>query len=163
MCCLILVIVSASPALGVGANKGMPQKEVTELKQGVHPLARGQGFVSGTENHWQVMAMAEVLWTFCILACFKFPLCTVSTLFVVCLGVLSARTGQTPGAQCALRGCWLCGGTGVAAVAVNVDGGRNKKEQKEGAGNQKESPACTQCGARTHDHKIKSLALCRLS
>ena len=60
-CCLRLVTFSASPALGVGANKGMQQKEMAELKQDIHPLARGQGFMSGTENRWQFMAMTEVL------------------------------------------------------------------------------------------------------
>jgi len=67
----MLITFSASPALGVGANKGIQQKEVAELKQEIHPLARGQGFMCGTENQWQLMAMAEVLWTFCVLACFK--------------------------------------------------------------------------------------------
>jgi len=47
----MLVTVSVSPALGVGANKGMTQKEMAQLKQEVHPLARGQGFMSGTEWH----------------------------------------------------------------------------------------------------------------
>jgi len=39
----------------------MQQKEVAELKQDIHPLARGQGFMSGTENRCQFMAMTEVL------------------------------------------------------------------------------------------------------
>ena len=84
---------------------------------------------------------------------------------VCCLfgGSVSAHSTKIPGAQRALRGRWLCGGTAAAAVTVTIEGGRKKEEQKEVAGNQKEPCICTQCGARTHDHKIKSLALCRLS
>jgi len=75
--------------------------------------------MSGTENHWQLMAMAEVWWTFSFFDLFQMNfMYHVNLVCCVFGGSVSAHSTKPPGAQRALRGRWLCGGTAAAAVCV---------------------------------------------
>mmetsp|Transcript_96602 Transcript_96602/g.155832 ORF Transcript_96602/g.155832 Transcript_96602/m.155832 type:complete len:112 (+) Transcript_96602:45-380(+) len=78
---------------------------------------------------------------------------------VCCLfgGSVSAHSTKIPGAQRALRGRWLCGGTAAAAVTVTIEGGRKKEEQKEVAGNQKEHSCAPNVGLEPTTTRLRVL------